>query len=118
MMFSRTRTIPALMAVAVLVFLFNVAAMAEQTAGSAPQPVATGTPAPVSGQNVAAKAPAETPDARALSPNEISALNTQADSTAQNPQVQQMNVGMTINSTVVLSVLVALVIFAVLIAIL
>ena len=63
--------------------------------------------------------PQVTDDVRALSPEEVNTYQTESDSLTQTQNVQEMNVGhWNVDSSVVLSVLLALVIFAVLVAIL
>ena len=96
-------------------------------AAFAEEPKTPPSPAQVSSPTPSSQ-PAETPavqpqtnqtsDARAMTPEEVQTYQTQSDSLAQSGQLQEMNVGATVNGTIVLSVLVALLIFAVLVAVL
>ena len=118
-MLSRNRMMIGAIALISALFMLNVFAFAEPVAKASPGAAANqGTTETAT--NVTAKPADESPppDARALTPDEVTTYQSQSDSTTQSPQVQQMNVGMTVDGTLVLSILVALVIFAVLIAVL
>ncbi len=117
---SRFPTIPALIVFVFFLLIMNVAMAAEPADKPSPPPAATAAPAPAVHPTASAKTPAPAPDVRALSPKEVAMYRAQADSTSRSPQVQQLNVGsdVHVNTTIVVSVLLALVIFAVLVAVL
>lgn len=117
-MFSRSKLISGVLGLTVLVFLVSALAYADPAVTESPDANANN-PTSETEKTVIAQPQAESPsEGRALSQDEVAAFQTLADSTAQNSQVQQMNVGAGIDGTVLLTVLLALVIFAVLIAIL
>ena len=119
-MFSKERTLSGAIALTVILYLFGTMAFADP-AQNPPANSTTNTASNQPAGSVTAQPQQESPpptDTRAMTPEEMEKYQTQAQQTAQNTQVQQMNVGMTVNGTIVLSVLLALVIFAVLVAVL